>query len=112
MRDIKIKQPLKYLNSIKKEAQKENKTAGKSSSLPFVLFTFMSVSVFLYIYFMTSIFYFAIEERQILMKKNNIAVNELANILEENKNFLITEKTKSDRISYINTTQNSSISLK
>ena len=109
MKDIKINKVQKMLkvNKIEEEFSKE-----KSSFFSYILLAFMSSSILVYIFFVTSTFYFAIEERQILLQKNSIVQNELTNIFEENKKFLTTEKAKSQRISYINVSLISSISLK
>ncbi len=123
MKDIKVnripKVPAKIQPKIENLYYRENKIEDKNkseknflSSLSYILFAFMTVSVFTYIFFVTSTFYYAIKERQVLTSKNNINQNELANIFEENKKFLVIEKSKNSKISYINVNQDISISLK
>ena len=115
MRDIKraIKiEKRKTFKKVDKVLENKKNETHTSNFFSYTLFAFMNISIIAYLFFVTSTFYLAIQERQILLQKNSVAQKELTSVFEENKRFLTSEKSKSERISYINTNAERSISLK
>lgn len=107
----KVEMPVQAESSVSQISTKSIKKE-KIKLTPFVFFGLMSVSVFVYIFFLSSTFFYAIKEREVVMNTEKIAKSENINIVEENKKFLTAQKERNNNISYINVNKDVDISFK
>jgi hypothetical protein len=112
MKDIKIKKV--------EEKIKPNKILEKSivvtdnakiSRFSSTLFGFMALSIFTYVFFVSSSIFYAVQEREFVFKQENIATESLAQNSEQEEFKLLT-KNNSSKVSFLNKDSDDTITLK
>lgn len=115
MKDIKTKQFIKQQNTVEQNKKVESERVienKKSEDFRFgkMVFSSLCLSVFLYLFFVTSTIYYAVNTQKYASKIESI--NHLA-VFTEDENFNIENlNNKKDKISFINKNSDTAISLK
>jgi len=118
MRDIKVKRNIKTNKIVEKKFtpkvdtfRSSQSTAPKSkyktSALSTILFAFMSMSVFVYVFFVSSSVFYAVKEGQSIFKAESIT-----NVTSADEVDPIRMNFKKEKISYINKETDLNITLK
>ncbi len=109
MKDIKItKQKVKKVVERESVVNHNEKTSIKTGKLSFVFFTSMFMAVFVYIFLVSSSIFYSVKESK-LAYKSTILQNNLVN---EDDLAYVSVKRASERISFINKSTDSGLSLK
>lgn len=117
MRDIKVEQIKKVSiveNNETKEIVTQNTYVEKKESfvLGKVLLSTLCLSVFTYLFFVTSTIYYALNTQKVAHSIENLKIDYTYNSEDTDNYFTSSEVAKKDRVTFINVNSDAAISLR